>query len=280
MSQAQELWSAGLLLPLDQSLQRVPAPRSPSVQEAYLGAYLQEAAAPDSTQAALHPSKLVPPLQQIAHVFLGDLSHRKSLEALQTWLDELVSLGAEDEAGMVACRLARWHLGCGRVKTVFGILKPYKASKPWAIRWQVETMYAEAFCQIHRMDLARNCVEQAVQAAPSPLSPPLVGELRLLTARLLLAEGFAEAAQVQMSEARQLFLQSGEGVRLGRYFVRVGELHWKAERWDEARNTLSRGLDLFRRYNDGLGVQEAQLKLGLILRQAPFTTLFAATKST
>ncbi|TNE45288.1 MAG: hypothetical protein EP343_27120 [Deltaproteobacteria bacterium] len=273
-SQAQELWSAGQVLPLDQSLQRVPVPSSPSGQEAYLGACVLEASSLDATPSTLPTHKLRPPHQQLAHVFLGDLSHRKSLEDLQNWLEELVHMGANDEAGMVACRLARWHLGCGRVQAVFGLLKPYKASKPWAIRWLVETMYAEAFCQIHRMDLARSCVEQAVQAAPPPIAPPLVGELRLLTARLLLADGLAEEAQVQMSEARQLFLQSGEGVRLGRYFVRVGELHWKAERWDEARNTLSRGLNLFRRYNDGLGVQEAQLKLGLILRQAPFTTLF------
>ena len=79
-----------------------------------------------------------------------------------------------------------------------------------------------------------------------------------------------------MSEAKQLFLQGGEGIRLGRYFLRVGELHWKAEEWEDARNVMSRALDLFRRYKDGLYIQEAQLKLGLVIRQASFNTLFSS----
>jgi len=201
-------------------------------------------------------------------------SQVEGLAQLNHCLQQLAEAGISWAAALVAGELARWHLGQGRIQAAFQLLNPYKGVDDWAVRWSGALLFAEAFCRMGRLDLARNSLEQATAIAPKPLSPVLVGEVRLLSARLLSAAGESEQVQVQLREARDIFRAAGDGVRLGRYLLLAAEGPWRQEFFEEARNLLGRALDIFRRYHDGLGAREAQLKLGLVLNEAPLTVLF------
>lgn len=207
---------------------------------------------------------------------LGYHGTRESIDVLEQIYGLLLGKGPSWLAASWATVLSRWYLGMGRLVKVFALLGPYsgEAGKmPWVVQWQIHLSYVAAYQRMERFDLARHHLEKAVSLVPKPVGSLLQGELRLATARWLLATGQTEDAEIQLQEAKHAFLAAGDGVRLGRYFLLVGEHHWKLQQWEQARQVLGRSLDLFRRYRDGLGVQESQLKLGLVMRQAPIDVL-------
>jgi tetratricopeptide (TPR) repeat protein len=199
----------------------------------------------------------------------------RGVKVIQASMEALEAQGAMESAGWLASELARWHLGHGRLREVFSLLTPHKASENWGIRWQVYRLLAQAYAQMKRTDLAHHALEEATRWIPKPLPPVLVGELRLVTAGFLLAEGEQDAAAIQLRAARDTFRAAGDGARLGRYLMLSGERHWQRGAFEEAKGFFGRALELFRGYRDGLGAQEAQLKLGLVLHEAPASILGA-----
>jgi hypothetical protein len=53
-----------------------------------------------------------------------------------------------------------------------------------------------------------------------------------------------------------------------------GEAAWYKANWEEARQLYAQALTLFKQYRDGFRLHEAQLKLGLILKEKPLATLY------
>lgn len=215
------------------------------------------------------------PYRQMALIRSIGANKEEGIAALNTSLQQLSVLEAPWAAALAALEMARWHLGQGRLRMVFQLLSPFKESDSWAVRWWSSLLFAEVYCRLERHDLSRNAIEQAIAVVPKPMSPVLVGEIRMATARLLGASGESEEAEVQLVEARDAFRAAGDGIRLGRYLMAVGELFWQREAFEDARGLFGKSIDLFRRYRDGIGLWEAQLKLGLVLNLAPANALLS-----
>lgn len=216
------------------------------------------------------------PLELLAKARFPDLQKDEGLEAIVAQLPKLADQGLSWVAGLISSDLARWHLGHGRLRPAFQLLTPYKEDGPWPLRWLANFLLADAYGRMGRLDLGYHSLEKATACLPRPISPILAGDLRLLSARLHDLAGDKDALALQLSEARDVFRAAGDGVRLGRYLLVAAEVRWKHRDLEEARAFFGRALDLFRRYHDGFGAQEAQLKLGLVINGAPASILTLA----
>jgi len=218
-----------------------------------------------------HPQGDLTPLMRV-RVALG--LPTDPIKVLQSNYQDLLASGATWSAALLACELVRWHLAFGRIHQAFPLLKRFQGVEDWAVQWLIHVSFARAFARIHRGDLARSHLEKAIAATPKPMSPVLLGEVRLCSAILSESSGNTEAAELQRNEARVTFRAAGDGMRLGMYLLALGEHHWRKKELEDARNSFGRALDIFRRYGDGMGVIEARLKLGLVIKEAPITTLY------
>ena len=192
------------------------------------------------------------------------------LNQLHTQLKEQ---GPSWAAALAATELVSWYLCISRPQFAFKLLKPYQDEAHWALQWQMNILYAQTYLQLKRRDLAHNHLERAVKCAPKPLSPILQADIRMLTAQLLAQDGQGDTASTQMKLARDVYRAAGDGPRLAHYLMRNAERIWAREQFDEARNLFGQCFDLFRTYNDNLGIHEAQLKLGLVINHASHDTL-------
>ncbi len=240
-------------------------------EDAYISVYLALSRIPES---ALPTPPVFPSQPGLASLLkarsIGQQSQGR-IETLNECHRQLVSTGPQWAAALVATELAHWNLSLGRIQFVFSLLKPYGDSPNWAIRWLQNTLFAKAFARMGRFGLAHNSLEQAVAVSPKPISPVLAAELRLLSTTHRSSD--ETSTEVQDKEARDVFRAAGDGVRLGYFLLAAAEFPWKRNQWIDARNLLVRALDLFRRYRDGLGFQETQLKLGLVIKERPIDVL-------
>jgi tetratricopeptide (TPR) repeat protein len=240
-----------------------------------LSAYLLAHREAEMSIPAVDAMSLPAPYRQLALIRAVGANREEGIAAINTGLQELSLVGASWAAALAALEMARWHLGQGRLRMVFQLLSPFKEVDSWAIQWWMNLLFAEVYCRLERHDLSRNAIEQAIAVAPKPMSPVLMGELRMATARLLGASGESDDAEVQLIEARDAFRAAGDGIRLGRYLMAVGELFWQRGAFEDARGLFGKAIDLFRRYRDGIGLWEAQIKLGLVLNLAPANALIS-----
>lgn len=194
------------------------------------------------------------------------------------WLQTLAS-GPYQAYAIVALRIAQWHLGFGRMQQAFQLLstirkqRPQDAAADWSLSWWEAYVTTEAYARMGRMDLSRHTLERGIAALPKPISPVLSGEIRLATVFLQWLEHHRLDTDA-LQEARRQFRTMGAGRRLGHVLMWEGETAWYKANWEEARQLYAQALTLFKQYRDGFRLHEAQLKLGLILKEKPLATLY------
>ncbi|MCB9640950.1 MAG: tetratricopeptide repeat protein [Myxococcales bacterium] len=251
------------------------APSSVVTMRGRFGAFLLAHREADAMVPSVDSIDLEPPYDALASVRAVGARKDEGVALMNEILQKLSTQEQPWAAALVAIDLARWHLGQGRLRPAFQLLGPFKEIQDWGVQWAMGLVLTEVYCRLERYDLSRHVLEEAAASVPRPMSPVLVGELRMATARLFGTSGDLDAAEEQLSEARDAFRAAGDAVRLGRYLLAVGEIMWRREQFEEARGIFGKALDLFRRYRDAIGLWEAQLKLGLVLNQAPATILDA-----
>jgi tetratricopeptide (TPR) repeat protein len=141
------------------------------------------------------------------------------------------------------------------------------------LSWWEAYVTTEAYARMGRMDLSRHTLERGIAALPKPISPVLSGEIRLATVFLQWLEHHRLDTDA-LQEARRQFRTMGAGRRLGHVLMWEGEAAWSKANWEEARQLYAQALTLFKQYRDGFRLHEAQLKLGLILKEKPLATLY------
>lgn len=226
---------------------------------------------PDPLQEeALARWELPAPWETLRRARMAFQTPTEGPQLLQRCREVLEEEGMLQMAGMVALEEARWQLLQKRPRLAIALLKMHEEADDWVLAWLRHILWAQAFLQMGRLDMVQHKMQQAVNVLPGHTSRALVSELRLLSAAIFDKKGLPQEADIQIDEATQLCRSSGDGARLALVLGFSAERLWRQGRLEQARGLYSQVLALARHSHDLLAARDAQIKLGLVIREVPF----------
>ena len=142
-------------------------------------------------------------------------------------------------------------------------LDPPGPDEPPRRRW-AEAVAIEALQGLGRHADARRALDEFGRYARSQQSPRLDGEDQRARARLLAADGEADAADAAIAEAEAIHRRMDDRWELARTLLAAGEVHRRARRRARARAALREALELFAFLGASLWARRAREELSRI----------------